>query len=77
MQLNVSTKDFTSNKSGIRKAQRDEKGSQAQRESSYSYTQASFTQTHLRWWMQYGITEEVLKRFNVVSIARFDGVKLG
>ena len=33
-----------------------------------------FSGSELSFWLQYGISEEVLRRFNVISIRRFNGV---
>lgn len=38
----------------------------------YTTVRSTFTKTQLSWWRQYGISEAVLKRYNVVSLSCFE-----
>jgi hypothetical protein len=44
------------------------------KERSYSFQQGAFSATELMWWKQYGISETILKHYNVVPLKRFDSV---
>lgn len=44
------------------------------KERTFSIQQKSFSASELSWWKEYGITETILMKYNVISLRRFDSV---
>ena len=44
------------------------------KERTFSIQQKSFSASELSWWKEYGITETILMKYNVISLKRFDSV---